>query len=428
MDMEDQSDPYYHYLDLDGDDRAIFDIPEEVLESAQDFASEHSSADEQYDDDSSEFDYEELYGPTKSGDGNVQEIISQLQEKLLKGYTLPPIPGQDPLKPDLSRAQRLSLHHYFAWVESNGTVKAYNSHARVLSQATGEEILSLHRIRQLALDLAGLTPQFVEMCPKSCQAYTGDFESDIMCGHSHKSNVCNEPHYLPQQGSSKAKLKPRATMLYMPIMPMIQAYYANADTSREMRHRDNCLKATLNALAVGAGVKKSEFSNSYNHVEQHYKKMGLFRDGRDTALSISSDGAQLTMKKQSNMWLLIVVLLNLPPEMCYKANNVIIPLAIPGPLAPSNIESFIYPLFEEMAMASVGMWTWDAVDSSYFVLRAFICAVKGDMLRSAKLSGMAGSSANYGDRFSLVKGASPSKGAKPQYYPISPPQKDVYIP
>ena len=195
-----------------------------------------------------------------------------------------------------------------------------------------------------------------------------------------------------------------------------------------MCHRDNCSKATLNALAVGAGVKKSEFSNSYNHVEQHYKNMGLFRDGRDTALSISSDGAQLTMKKQSNMWLLIIVLLNLPPEMCYKANNVIIPLTIPWPLAPSNIESFINPLFEEMAMASVGMWTWDAVDSSYLVLRAFICAIKRDMLGSAKLSGMAGHSANYGDRFSLVKGASPSKGAKPQYYPISPPQKDVYNP
>ena len=154
--------------------------------------------------------------------------------------------------------------------------------------------------------------------------------------------------------------------------------------------------------------------------------MELFKDGRDTALAISSDGAQLTLKKQSNIWLLIVVLLNLPPEMCDKANNVIIPLAIPGPSAPSNIESFIYPLFEEMAMASVGMWTWDAVDSSYFVLRAFICAIKGDMLESAKLSGMAGHSANYGDRFSLVKGATGSTSKDTQYYPISPPQRDVY--
>ena len=139
---------------------------------------------------------------------------------------------------------------------------------------------------------------------------------------------------------------------------------------------------------------------------------------------------QLTMKKQSNMWLLIVLLLNLPPEMCYKAKNVIIPLAIPGPLAPGNIESFIYPLFEEMAQSSVGMWTWDTIDSSYFVLKAFVCGVKGDMLGSAKLSRMAGHSALYGDRFSLVQGAFPAKlrGAKAQYYPISPPEKNKHNP
>ena len=118
-------------------------------------------------------------------------------------------------------------------------------------------------------------------------------------------------------------------MLYMPITPIIQAYYANAETSHQMRHRDHCLKQTLDALAHGAGVKKSEFANSDNHI-YHYEKLGLFHDERETALSISSDGAQLTMKKQSNMWLLIVILLNLPPEMCYKAKNVIIPLAILG--------------------------------------------------------------------------------------------------
>jgi hypothetical protein len=81
-------------------------------------------------------------------------------------------------------------------------------------------------------------------------------------------------------------------------------------------------------------------------------------------------------------------------------------------------------------MASVRMWTWDAVDSSYFGLRAYLCGVKGDMLGSAKLSGMAGHSAQRGDRFSLVQGAYPAKdkGAKAQYYPISPPQKEKYNP
>jgi len=122
----------------------------------------------------------------------------------------------------------------------------------------------------------------------------------------------------------------------MPIIPVIQAYCANKDTSTAMHHRDNVLKQTLDIITTGAGVKKSEFANSGNHIS-HYRDMGLFADERDTALTISTDGAQLTMKKQSNMWLLIVVLPNLPPEMCYKSKNVIIPLAIPGHQHPKAL-------------------------------------------------------------------------------------------
>jgi hypothetical protein len=357
------------------------------------------------------------------------EIIVQLQKQLLKGYTLPPCPTLAPGQQTLSQAEILSLQHYIAWTESNGTVKAYNAHAQVLAKATQEEILSLYKARKLALKLTGLKPCFVDMCPKSCMAFTGDSHSQSTCSYSHNGKDCNEPRYKQNHGSSTVRPKARATMLYMPITPIIQAYYANAETSHEMCHQDNCLKQTLGALAEGAGVKKSEFANSDNHL-RHHQELGLFDDKRDTAISLSSDGAQLTMKKQSNMWLLIVVLLNLPPEICYRAKNVIFPLAIPGPSAPGNIESFIYPLFEEMAQASVGMWTWDAVDSSYFVLRAYLCGVKGDMLGSAKLSGMAGHSALYGDHFSLVQGAHPAKGsgAKAQYYPISPPQREKFNP
>jgi hypothetical protein len=416
--------------DREGDSSVMFDFPEETMEAARDSGSESGYLD---DNDSSlglDDDYQAMRGSSETviSDGdrhcNMPDVVIWLQKQLLRGYTLPPCPDEAPLRPMLSREQILSLQHYLAWTDSHGTVKAYNAHAQVLAEATQVEILSLYRVRKLALKLTGLQPTVVDMCPKSCMAFTGDSQSELTCSYK----GCNERRYQSQQ-SSRAKPKPRATMLYLPITPIIQAFYANAETSQEMRHRDYCLKQTLNALAEGAGVKKSEFSNSENHV-RHYKELGLFKDERDTALAISSDGAQLTMKKQSNMWLLIMVLLNLPPEMCYKANNVIIPLAIPGPSAPGNVESFIYPLFEELAMASVGMWTWDAVDSSYFVLRAYLCGVKGDMLGSAKLSGMAGHSAQLGDRFSMVQGAYPTKGggAKAQYYPISPPQKNTINP
>jgi hypothetical protein len=132
------------------------------------------------------------------------------------------------------------------------------------------------------------------------------------------------------------------------------------------------------------------------------------------------------MKKQSNTWLVILILLNLPGDMQYKGDGIIIPLATPGPNSPGDIESFLYPMFQNMAMASEGIWIWDAVDSSYFVFRAYICIILRDMLGSAKLSGMAGHSAIFGDRFSLVQEACSkvSRGAKAQYYPMSPPDTD----
>ena len=108
------------------------------------------------------------------------------------------------------------------------------------------------------------------------------------------------------------------------------------------------------------------------------------------------------MKKQSNTWLLILIILNLPPISCYKTEHIIINLAPPGPNFPGDIESFIRLLSEEMAMSSEGIWMWDAIDFSYFVNHAHIVMALGDMLGSAKLNGMAGHSAIYGDRFIMV--------------------------
>lgn len=83
-----------------------------------------------------------------------------------------------------------------------------------------------------------------------------------------------------------------------------------------------------------------------------------------------------------------------------------------------------------MAMASEGIWMWDAVDSSYFLHRSCISMALGDMLGSAKLNGMAGHTAIFGDRFSTVKGAKSSriKGSKSQYYPTAPPANESYNP
>ncbi|KAF8258005.1 hypothetical protein EI94DRAFT_1427259, partial [Lactarius quietus] len=111
------------------------------------------------------------------------DVILRLQEELLKDYTLSPCPAEAPQQHDLSRSEILSLKHYLAWTESNGTVKAYTSHAQVLSEATEEEILSLYKVKQLAMTLTGMKPSFVEMCPRSCMAFTGQFSGQSTCSY-----------------------------------------------------------------------------------------------------------------------------------------------------------------------------------------------------------------------------------------------------
>ena len=356
--------------------------------------------------------------------------LDKLKEDLRKHAEHKPNPPPSPFEVKaLSDVEELSLQHYSAWQRSGGTVNTYNLHAAVLENATGTSILSLYKVECLAESITKLYPKNVDMCLKSCIAYTGDYANLQSCPYvlSTTKKECQLPRYKGEG----AKRRPAAQYSVLPIKPTIQALYANAESSRLMRHRDKCLQKALHLIATaGDKLEKartySDFGDSYVHVEIHHKTMGLFKDPRDTAFVLSTDGAQLTMKKHSNTWILILILFNLPPDLRYKSKNVIINFATPGPNSPGDIESFMRPLFEELAQAAEGMWIWDALDSSYFFHHGYLVLGLGDMLGSAKINGMAGHSVIFGDRFSHVQAAKASntKGAKAQYYPMLNPTAD----
>jgi hypothetical protein len=102
------------------------------------------------------------------------------------------------------------------------------------------------------------------------------------------------------------------------------------------------------------------------------------------------------MKKQSDVWVIIVTILDLHPNMQSKPANIIMPLVIPGPSSPGNVESFVYVLYEELAKLSIGVWTKDVFSGQLFLLKVYLCGVLGNMLGSPKLSRMAGHMALHG--------------------------------
>ncbi len=140
----------------------------------------------------------------------------------------------------------------------------------------------------------------------------------------------------------------------------------------------------------------SDFADGDVHIH-HHKNLKLFQNSCDVALAMSTDGAQLTVKKQSDVWLVLFTILSLPGDIRYKAKNTIIVLSTSGANAPGEIETFIYPVFQEMIRASEGIWTWDAIDESYFFHHVHLCMVLGDMLGSAKVNGLVGHLGVHGD-------------------------------
>src|ERR1700733_5830854 len=164
---------------------------------------------------------------------DLPEVIKTLQKQLLSGYTHPNHPSIDnPRGHPLTPAETLSLKHYIAWVDSRGTVKAYSRHAQLLEEATGIEILSLYMARKLAMEVTGLSSQLVDMCPKSCMAFTGEFKELWSCTYIRDKHIgaCGEPRY-------DKKGHPRAQMHYTPIAPVIQSLYINRKTAEAMRYR-----------------------------------------------------------------------------------------------------------------------------------------------------------------------------------------------
>jgi Transposase family tnp2 len=351
--------------------------------------------------------------------------IKAMRDKLLDGYTMEVDPPFfPPTHHALTISEELTLQHFVAWSKSGGTVKAYTAHAAVLQKASGTTISSLYMARKLAAELTGLEPIKIDMCPSSCIAYVGEYRDCTTCPFIRKGKTpCGKARYKLSSGK---KSKPCAQFALLSIVPIIKALFANAESAQLLRQRDTLLKEALH-LVYTASQKMtfSDFGNGYIHC-MHHETKGLFEDPRDIAFALSTDGAQLTMKKQSDTWIIVLILLNLPGSIRYKGSSTIIPMAIPGPNPPGDIESFLYTMFQHMAEASEGIWVWDAIESSYFVLRAHLCIVNGDMLGSAKCSGMAGHSAVFGDRFTMVQGARSkiTRGAKAQYYPISAPDNE----
>lgn len=100
------------------------------------------------------------------------------------------------------------------------------------------------------------------------------------------------------------------------------------------------------------------------------------------------DGFQLVNRKNHTCTPVIFINLNLPPNERYRMSNVILSLIIPGPKKEKDLDSFLFPLVEEMDKLHEGISeVCDASMNYNITLKAWLILCTGDGPATASAMG-----------------------------------------
>jgi hypothetical protein len=273
-------------------------------------------------------------------------------------------------------------------------------------------LLSHAQIKQRIQDLTGIFPIMTDMCMESCVAFTGPFREMTTCP------ICGEARYELAGGGNSQKSRPRKQSLTIPIGPQIQAQWRSEHGAQNMGYRRRAMEDLIGGLLGSSELSVDE----YNDVYCGRAFLEAIRDGDikpdDTVLMLSVDGAQLYQNKQSDCWIYIWVLLDLPPELRYKRRYVLPGGFIPGPNKPKNLDSFLFPgLHHLAALQRDGLRVWDAKSDRVFTSFPYFYLGMADGPGLSQLNGQVGHHGAFGCRlYCGLKGRHKENG--PHYYPV----------
>jgi hypothetical protein len=268
-------------------------------------------------------------------------------------------------------------------------------------------IPTLHSVKKTIGELTGVHSIMTDMCPNTCIAYTGPFSALDLCPE------CQTPRYDPDKlAASDGEIKsPQRRFYTIPLGPQIQALWRNPEGAQAMRHR----------VIETAKIQQGEAGELYDDIYSGSDYLDAVESGQirddDMVLMLSIDGAQLYQSKQSDCWIYIWVVFDLPPDKRYKKKYVLPGGFIPGPKKPKNVDSFVLPgLYHAAAISKEGLRVWDAYQDRIFTSNPFLFLKTADGPGMTYFNGLNGHSGAQGCRlFCPVRGR--RKAGATHYYP-----------
>lgn len=316
-----------------------------------------------------------------------------------------------------NRDTLLSLNMFLS--ASNGSDQIYkNIHENLVKDDPTREFLSHAQVKRKLAELTGVHAIVHEMCPGSCIAYTGPYSGLESCPE------CGISRYNPNKPNKPA----RQHFYTIPLGPQLQALWRTPNSAKNMRYRSEKTKEIIEDLASNGTGEIPVYEDMYHGHEyiQAVERGDIKTD--DMVLMFAMDGAQLYRDKQSQCWIYIWVIVDLPPELRYKKRYVLPGGFIPGPNNPKNTDSFLFPGFHHLAaLQKEGLKVWDASRNCLFISRPFLYCGCADGPGSVHFTGLVGHQGAYPCRlYCGIRGR--HKPGVPQYYPalLKPHGYDVH--
>ena len=249
-------------------------------------------------------------------------------------------------------------------------------------------------------------------------AFTGDNSNTVQCR-------CGISRYQTLPDGTLTTIA-RATFLYIPIAPRLLLQYANPKRARIMKE----YRAAAERKRIEDPGSTSDFWDANLYHEYHRERLRMFQSKQDIALHLSLDGVQLIIQRTHSMMLVILINLNLPPEICYKLTNIMTFGIFPGPSEPKDLNSFLRPFVDELAILETHgiQEAYDADSKKSFTLHAYTMLVTGDIKAVEKVIGMTGTNSRRPCRMCKIHGViAPSSSGKKRlnYYPHTMQDVDV---
>jgi len=261
-------------------------------------------------------------------------------------------------------------------------------------------------------ELSEVLAESYDCCVKSCVAFTGPHAKLKACPR------CRKQRY-------RRDGQPMKTYRYTPLIPQLIAYFLNRELNDRMRYRSDGhqkTKASTNSYMSDIfdgshylGLLEKEVTINGHGLGHTY-----FSDPRDVALGLATDGVNPWRRRKSTFWPIILYNFNLPPEERFHDNNAICIGEVPGPEKPKDMDSFLYPLIQELLKLSIGVRAYDVIEKEVFTLRAYLVTVFGDIPAISMLLRMKGHNGCSPCRLCMIRGVRiPDSRNTTHYVPLS---------